>query len=49
LPLPLALFAWSGARRHGARIAEHPRYLAANVLVALASPALLALGLSIGS
>jgi 1,4-dihydroxy-2-naphthoate polyprenyltransferase len=45
LPLPLAAFAWTGARRYGTRLGEHPQYLAANVVVSLLSPALLALGL----
>jgi len=45
LPLPLAAFAWRGARRHGADIGRHPKYLAANVVVALFSPGLLAAGL----
>lgn len=45
LPLPLAGFAWRGARRHGADIGGHPQYLAANVAVSLLSPALLAAGM----
>ncbi len=48
LPLPLALFAWHGARQHGLAIADHPQYLAANVVVTLLSPGLLALGLFVG-
>lgn len=49
LPLPLAIFAWHGANRHRAEIAHYPKYLAANVIVALLSPALLALGLNLGT
>ena len=48
LPMPLGLFAWHGARRHGERIAENPRFLAANVMLTLSSPALLAIGLVLG-
>ncbi len=45
LPLPLGLYALSGAVRHGERIGDHPHYLAANVLVALLTPLLLSLSL----
>lgn len=45
LPLPLAGIAWHGARRHGQQIGQHPKYLAANVMVALFTPALMAVGL----
>jgi len=47
LPMPLGVFAWYGARRHGQQIAEHPRFLAANVMLTLSSPALLAIGLAL--
>lgn len=45
LPLPLGLFALSGAYRYGERLGDHPRYLAANVMVALVTPLLLGLSL----
>jgi len=45
VPLALAAFAFRGARLHGKAIGRHPRYLAANVITALATPTLLALAL----
>lgn len=47
-PLALSLFALAGARRHGARIGQHPRYLAANVAATLLSPLLLAFSILYG-
>ena len=41
LPLALSLFATVGAFKHGSRIGQHPRYLAANVAATLLTPALL--------
>ena len=49
LPMPLAVYALSGAFRLGSRLGEAPRYLAANVVVAVLSPLLLAIGLLVGT
>lgn len=48
LPLALAAFALKGALRHGDQIGAHPKYLAANVVVSLLTPAVLALSLFFG-
>jgi 1,4-dihydroxy-2-naphthoate octaprenyltransferase len=45
LPMPLAFYAYSGAVRHGKEIGSAPRYLGANVAVAILTPLLL--GISI--
>ncbi len=45
LPLPLAAFAWLGARRHGADIGSRPVFLAMNVAATLLTPLLLGLSL----
>jgi 1,4-dihydroxy-2-naphthoate octaprenyltransferase len=45
LPLPLALFSLSGAVKYGAALGHHPQYLAANVILTLLLPLLLALTL----
>jgi 1,4-dihydroxy-2-naphthoate octaprenyltransferase len=49
LPMPLALYAWSGAVRHGAAIGEYPQYLGANVAVVLLTTLLLGVSLIVGS
>ncbi len=46
LTMPLAGFAWYGASKHGETIAAYPRYLAANVTVAILTPLLLALSIA---
>lgn len=48
LPLPLALYALSGAIRHGAEIGSHPQYLGANVVVTLLVTFLLGVSLILG-
>jgi 1,4-dihydroxy-2-naphthoate octaprenyltransferase len=48
LPMPLAFYSLSGAVRHGAAIAGHPQYLGANVIVAILTPALLGLSITLG-
>lgn len=48
LPLPLALYALAGALHYGPRLGEAPKFLAANVAVAVGSPLLLAVGLLVG-
>lgn len=45
LPLPLAVFAWSGAVKYGAALGRHPQYLAANVVHSLLLPLVLSLAL----
>ena len=45
LPFPLAIFALTGAVRHGRDIGNHPQYLAANVAMAVCVPLLLAIAL----
>lgn len=44
-PLALALFALRGALVHGEQLGEHPKYLAANVVVSLLTPLFLGLSL----
>lgn len=39
--LPVAVMAWQGARKHGESLGAHPIYLASNVLVAVATPAII--------
>lgn len=48
LPIPLAFFSLSGAIKHGATIADYPQYQAANVVVAILTPALLGISISLG-
>ena len=48
LTAPAAAHAWRGARRHGEAIGAHPGHFAANVVVAVATPLLLAAGLWLG-
>ena len=48
LPFPLAVFALRGAITHGGEIGLHPRYLGANVALALLAPALLGIALIYG-
>jgi 1,4-dihydroxy-2-naphthoate octaprenyltransferase len=45
LPMPLALYAYSGAVRYGAEIGSAPRYLGANVAATIISPLLLGISL----
>ncbi len=45
VPLPLAVFALYGARKHGENIGCFPQYLGANVLVTLLTPLLLGISL----
>lgn len=45
LTLPMALVAWSGARKYQKDLGQYPIYLAMNVLVALLTPAVLGLSL----
>lgn len=47
-PMPLAWFAWRGAIEYGERIGSHPRYLGANVAVAILTPLLLGISLVLG-
>jgi 1,4-dihydroxy-2-naphthoate octaprenyltransferase len=48
IPMVFALAALGGAIRYGARIGEHPRYLAANVAAAVLTPLLLAFAMLYG-
>jgi len=48
LPMPLALYAWSGAVRHGAAIGGYPHYLGANVAVVMLTTLLLGVSLILG-
>lgn len=48
LPVAFSLFALAGAVRYGARIGDHPRYLAANVAATLLTPLLVALSILYG-
>ena len=48
LPMPLALYAVSGAVRHGAAIGAYPQYLGANVAVVLLTTLLLGVSLIMG-
>ena len=45
IPVPLAVFALSGAIKHGADIGKYPKYLAANVIVTLLVPLFLAVSI----
>ncbi len=45
IPLPLAAFAWLGARKFGADIGSQPQFLAMNVAASLLTPALLGISL----
>ena len=48
LPWCLTLFAWRGARRYRKKIAQHPAYLAMNVLACLLVPLILSVVLFVG-
>ncbi len=48
LPMPLALYALSGALKYGAAIGGHPQYLGANVAVVLLTTLLLGVSLILG-
>lgn len=48
LPLPLAVYALSGAVKYGGNIGSYPRYLAANVAVSVLTPLLLGISLIYG-
>lgn len=48
LPMPLAFFSLFGAVKHGATIGNFPQYLRANVMVALLTPLLLGISISLG-
>ena len=48
LPMPLAFFSLFGAVKHGATIANFPQYLRANVAVAILTPLLLGISISLG-
>jgi 1,4-dihydroxy-2-naphthoate octaprenyltransferase len=45
LPMPLAVYSLRGAIKYGEKLGPHPRYLAANVVVALVTPLLLGMAL----
>ncbi len=49
LPMPLALFALSGAIKYGQNIGLHPQYLGANVAVTLLVPLMLGISIIYGS
>jgi 1,4-dihydroxy-2-naphthoate octaprenyltransferase len=48
LPLPLAVYALSGAVKYGENIGSYPQYLAANVAVSVLTPLLLGISLIYG-
>lgn len=48
LTQPLAWRAWSGARQFGTQVGSHTGHLAGNVVVAIATPVLLGVGLLLG-
>lgn len=48
IPIPLAFFTISGAVKYGENIGNYPHYLAANVIVAIAIPALLGISIIVG-
>ena len=48
LPMPLALFALNGAMKYGNTIGGHPKFLAANVVVAVLTPILLGVSIIFG-
>ena len=48
VPMPLAFFSLFGALKHGAMIADFPQYQAANVVVAIVTPVLLGISISLG-
>jgi 1,4-dihydroxy-2-naphthoate octaprenyltransferase len=47
LPMPLAFFSLFGAIKHGVTIGDFPQYLRANVMVALLTPLLLGISISL--
>jgi 1,4-dihydroxy-2-naphthoate octaprenyltransferase len=48
LPLPLAFYAFSGAKKHGAALGKFPQYLGANVAVTILTPLLLGVSIIVG-
>jgi len=48
LPVPLAFYAWQGAKKFGKEIGLHTSYLAVNVAVSLLTPLLLGISLLFG-
>jgi 1,4-dihydroxy-2-naphthoate octaprenyltransferase len=48
IPIPLAFFTLSGAVKYGKDIGSYPQYLAANVVVAIVTPALLGISIFVG-
>jgi len=48
IPMPLALFSFSGAMKYKQSIGEHPQYLGANVAVTILTPLLLAISIIVG-
>lgn len=48
LPMPLAIFSLTGAIKHGETIGSFPKYLGANVVVAILTPVLLGVSIMIG-
>jgi 1,4-dihydroxy-2-naphthoate octaprenyltransferase len=48
LPMPLAFFSLKGAIKYGSTIGEYPRYLGANVAVAIMTPLILGVSLITG-
>lgn len=48
LPLPLALYALSGAVKYGGNLGSYPQYLAANVAVVILTPLLLGISIITG-
>ncbi|KGJ98424.1 prenyltransferase [Thalassotalea sp. ND16A] len=48
IPMPLALFSYSGALKYKQAIGEHPQYLGANVAVTILTPLLLSISIIAG-
>ena len=48
LPLPVTFYCLNGVIKHGVTIGNYPKYLGANVVVALVTPVLLGVSLIIG-
>lgn len=48
MPMPLAFFALRGAMKYGGTIGQHPKYLAANVMITIFMPVLLAVSIIYG-
>ena len=48
IPMPLSIFAWSGAIKHKENIGKYPSHLGANVATTIVTPLLLGLAILIG-